>query len=421
MRRISGGDDRGAVAIVVSFFSVVMFMFGALIVDLGVARVTRRDAQNAADASALAAADALYPSGPTPDFAASVAAVKAYASANLGTTDGDWAGCSTTDNLPYTPSGTTRCISFDSATSPVNVRVIVPESHVSSFFGGVVGYHGMDISALAQAQVAPSSKPVCSFCVLGTDTHSLQNGDLSVQDGDVWLNGSVTVGSNGALSTSGSVYINGTVDQPSRVTGTLVQNSALVTDPLSTLAMPSTTGLLVRTDPCTQGPGLYGAVSMSSGGTCTLAPGLYVFTDSLSIGGNKTFIANGVTLYFTCGTGGIIAPCTGDASPGSLDQGGSGAFTLTAPTSGTLKGLTIVYDRADTAGVNLHGSGNLTLSGTVYASASTFTIKGGSCLTPQQTMVVVADVAFAGNGSCFATKYAPAINISIPGDTGLVR
>jgi hypothetical protein len=421
MRRISGGDDRGAVAILVALFSVVMFMFGALVVDLGAARVTRRDAQNAADASALAGTDALYPSGPTPDFSGAVAAVKSYASSNLGTTDSDWAACTTTQNLAYTPSGTTKCISFDSATSPVNVRVIVPNSHVSSFFGGVVGYHGMDITALAQAQVGASTRPVCSFCVLGSGMHSVQNGNLSIQDGDIWTNGSVTIGSNGALSSSGSVYVHGTVDQPSRVTGTLVQNSDLVSDPLSTLAMPSTTGLLVKTDPCSQGPGRYGAVSMSSGGTCTLAAGLYVFTDPLSIGGSKTFIANGVTLFFTCGTGGIIASCFGDPTPGSLDQGGSGAFTLTAPTSGALKGLTVVYDRGDTAGINLHGSGTLTLGGTIYASASTFTIKGGSCLTPQQTMVVVSDVAFAGNGSCFTTKYVPAINVNLPGDTGLVR
>src|SRR5205085_7867274 len=57
-RRADGPGDRGAVAILVAVFAIVMFAVGALVVDLGVARVTRRDAQNAADSAALAAANA---------------------------------------------------------------------------------------------------------------------------------------------------------------------------------------------------------------------------------------------------------------------------------------------------------------------------------------------------------------------------
>ena len=49
--------------------------------------------------------------------------------------------------------------------------------------------------------------------------------------------------------------------------------------------------------------------AVSSSGTCTLTPGLYVFTDALSIGGSKTFVANGVTLYFACGAGGTVGSC----------------------------------------------------------------------------------------------------------------
>ena len=171
MRRIGGEPgDRGAVAILVATFAIVMFGVGALIVDLGMARVTRRDAQNAADSAALAAANALYPSGTTPDFTGAVAAAKTFASANYGTTDGDWTGCTTTQNLTYTPAGVSPCISFDSATAPVNVRVIVPSRHVGTFFGGAVGYHGMDVSALAQARLNRDSRPTCVFCVLG-NTH----------------------------------------------------------------------------------------------------------------------------------------------------------------------------------------------------------------------------------------------------------
>jgi hypothetical protein len=432
MRRIAGdGDDRGAVAILVAFFSIVMFMFGALIVDLGVARVTRRDAQNAADASALAGANALYPTGPTPDFAGAVAAVKSFASSNFGTTDADWTGCSTTQNLSYSPSGVSRCISFDSATSPANVRVIVPSKHVSSFFGSVIGYAGMDVNAIAQATVDHSSHPICVFCVLGNATHNLQNGDLTITDGDVWFNGSVTMGPQGSVgSANGTTHIQGTATPLNQVTDPKEVSAASVADPLATTitlpptdmsALPATP----KTDPCsamTGGPGFYGAVSLSGGGTCTLQPGLYVFTDAFTVGGSGTVVGTGVTLYFTCGTGGVrAATCTGDASPGTLDASGGNGFTISAPTSGGLKGLAIVSDRDNGSTLNLQGGAAGAITGTIYAPAALLTMGGSGCAASSHTMVVVKDFTLNGNNACFKTTYALSDNVGIRGDTGLVR
>ena len=420
LSRLRPGPDgeNGAVAIIVALFAIVMFGLASLVVDLGIARDTRRQAQNAADAAALAAAGALYTTGPTANFTAASAAARSYAAANFGTTSADWTTCSNDSPLAYAP--VTSCISFDSATAPTRVRVVVPGKFSPSAFGSIFGYSGMTVDALADAKLDNGSIPVCSFCVLGAGAHDLQNGNLVVQDGSLWINGSLGIGSNGQVS-AGTTYVGGTANPTSKVTGTLVQNSTAVTDPLSTMALPSTSGLLLRSDPCSQGPGRYGPVTMSSGGTCTLSPGLYVFTDTLSIGGSKTFVADGVTLYFTCGSGGTQGTCSSDLTPGNLDQGGSGAFTLTAPASGATKGLAIVYERDNPAQLYLHGSGNFTLSGTVYAPAATFVARGGSCITPQQTMVVVSDVQFSGNGSCFSSRYVPALNIDLPPSTpGLV-
>ncbi len=288
MRRVFGeAEDRGAVAILVSVFSIVMFVVAALIVDLGMARVTRRDAQNAADAAALAAANALYPSGSTPDFTAAVTAAKAFASSNYGTTAADWSGCSTTQSLPYTPAGESRCISFDSATTPVNVRVIVPGKHVSSFFGGAVGYRGMDVSAMAQALVDRSSHPSCVFCVLGNTTHALQNGNVTVADGDVYFNGSITMNPNGGVAASGgTTYIQGTATPLNQVSNPRQTGVAAVTDPLAaSIVLPPAglAALTVKSNPCTQGPGLYGSVSLGNS-ACVLTPGLYTFTDTFALG-----------------------------------------------------------------------------------------------------------------------------------------
>jgi hypothetical protein len=424
-RRGDDAGDRGAVAILVAVFSIVMFAVGALVVDLGVARVTRRDAQNAADSAALAAANALYPSGSTPNFDAAVTAAKAFAAANYGTTDSEWNACATAQNLTYTPAGVSSCISFDSAVTPVNVRVIVPQKHVGSFFGGVVGYRGMDVSAVAQAQLDRGQQPTCIFCVLGNTTHALQNGDITVTDGDVRFNGSITMNPQGSVTTAnGATYIQGNANPLGQVSTPRQTGAAAVTDPLagSVTLPPSGLGALtLKTDPCSQGPGIYGAVSLSGSGTCTLSAGLYAFTDPLSIGGSRTVTGAGVTLYFTCGTAGVRASsCAGDASPGTLDASGGNGVTITAPTSGALAGLAMAFDRDNAATLSLQGGAGSAVNGSIYAPATTLAMGGNGCGAASQTMVVVYDFTMNGNNACFNTSYQGANNVTILGDTGLV-
>lgn len=428
MRRLRCGSDDGAIAILVAVFAIVLFGFGALIVDLGMARVTRRDAQNAADAAALAAANALYANGQTPDFGAAVTAAKAFAKSNFGTQDSDWSSCATRDRLAYSPAGASACISFDSSTTPANVRVVIPVRHVDSFFGEAVGYQGMDVSARAQSQVGEISKPLCAFCVIGPGTHSLQNGTVTMTDGDVWINGSVSLGPQGGISApTGTTYIQGSLNRPSQVSDPTQTGVAAITDPLAGLAVPPTDlGSLSsapKSDPCVDGPGYYGAVSLTGNGTCSLSSGLYVFTEPLSIGGGRSFVANGVTLYFACGVNGVRSSCATDTNPGTLDAGGGGGFTLTALTSGPRKGLAMVYDRGNTARLTVRGnvSGG-TVTGTIYAPDASLDLRGTGCGTSFRSMAVIKDLAMNGNPACFSSVYALDDNVDLPrGDTGLVR
>src|SRR5215213_11026244 len=106
-------DERGAVAVLTAVLAIVLFGIAALVVDLGVARDSRRQAQNTADAAALAAANALYatraPNLNQPgDFDAAVEAAKSYAAENYGTTEAEWAACSipSSDALGYEHPGT---------------------------------------------------------------------------------------------------------------------------------------------------------------------------------------------------------------------------------------------------------------------------------------------------------------------------
>ena len=91
--------------------------------------------------------------------------------ANFGTTDADWASCSATPPTPkWTQGGSgTDCILFNNnANNPTKLQVVLPSKHVDSFFGGLVGYGGMDISARAQATIREDDVPGCALCVQGT-------------------------------------------------------------------------------------------------------------------------------------------------------------------------------------------------------------------------------------------------------------
>ncbi len=141
-------DEGGAVAVLTALLAVVLLSMAALVVDLGIARDSRRQAQNTADSAALAAANALYatraPNLNQPgDFVAAVNAAKRYAAENYGTTEAEWRGCSTDQALDYQNPGTwTNCITFDSFLYPRQVLIVVPVREQPVFFGGVVGYEG---------------------------------------------------------------------------------------------------------------------------------------------------------------------------------------------------------------------------------------------------------------------------------------
>ena len=111
LRGTGARDERGAVAVVVALLVTVLVIMVALVVDLGLARDTRRASQNAADASALAGANALYPVAgcvgglATPCTADAISAVKSYALDNFGVSAADWSGCTATLPSGYVAQG----------------------------------------------------------------------------------------------------------------------------------------------------------------------------------------------------------------------------------------------------------------------------------------------------------------------------
>lgn len=409
-------QDAGAVAVLTAVLSVMLFGIAALVVDLGIARDNRRQAQNTADAAALAAANALYATTPLSlnapgDFTAAVRAAKDYAAKNYGTTEEEWAGCVNPEPLKFQAPGTrTSCISFDEPVYPKQVLVVVPLRMQPSMFGGVFGYTGVSIGALAQARLAPGGTRVCTFCVLGDDTSNIQNGDLNVTGGNAYFNGNITLNPNGLVNSikgnvvsddgtvvedGGNTYVSGSVNRPTNVQpgGGLQVDQPRVVDPLAAQVLPFVTQSTLGPrsgspcDPLTGGPGIYGGASLR-GGTCVLTPGLYVFTGTLDLAGGATLIADGATLYFTCGSGTSAAPCREGDEGGQIKMRGGAQYGFTAPLRSTyptstyptvteeLYGYSLVFDRYNAATTSLGGNSQSFISGTVYGVSTTLEIFG---------------------------------------------
>ena len=397
-RRSVAHDERGAVAVVVALSITVLVILVALVVDIGLARDTRRVSQNAADASALAAANSLYPVAgcvggvAKPCTADAIAAVKSYAATNFAVTAGEWASC--TSSLPsgYVGQGGTSCIAFNNnGVNPTKVLVKIPVRNVSTSFAGIIGKSQIAVGSSAEAELGVEVK--CSLCFLGPV--EAENADFSVSGGSIAVNGNVNAGPN-SYWTSNSNGIVGTVS--GGVFTPAPTGISPFVDPMASLPLPlDTTGLTVKTNPCgalpTNGPGIYNSsISLGNNVTCVLQPGLYVINNTWQIGNNTTITGVGVTIFVP--------------NPGYLNFK-NGSVTFAAPLVGPFKDLAIVYARDNTNPISIQGNGSTSISGIVYAPASALDFNGNSCFGFSGGPIVVNGVDLAnGNQSCLSITSA---------------
>jgi hypothetical protein len=421
-RSVAARDESGAVAVLVAVLTLVLFAIAALVVDLGLARDTRRQAQNAADASALAAANAMYATG-VADVAAATAAAKRYAAQNFGTTDTQWATCADParpgDFAPV--GGQTPCVSFKGLPTPTEVRVVMPTRRVDTPLAGALGITSVGVAAEAQAKITPGGAAACGLCVIGSGEHDLQNGDIVVSGASIWLNGTVEARNNGTATATGGgqIYLQGTKPSKGDFAPTPYENQPAIPDPLAFLTLPpSTAGLTAKTGSAcgNGGPGIYRTLGIS--GNCTLQPGLYVVTGDNHLSGQTSVTAQGVTLYFTCQQSGTTTPapraCNQGENGGDLLMTGQAELDITAPTSGPLAGLAIVADRNNSAEFGWRGNGGLQSTGTIYLKSGTLNYRGNGAGRALDSLIVVDSLTFNGNPSAFISTYTVTKNVQLP-------
>ncbi|GAC1421406.1 MAG: pilus assembly protein TadG-related protein [Burkholderiaceae bacterium] len=140
-------------------------------------------------------------------------------------------------------------------------------------------------------------------------------------------------------------------------------------------------------------PGCYsGSITVNAGATLNLNPGIYYLDGAtFSVAGNATVTGSGVTLVFT-GSG---------SSWGSASIGSNANVTLTAPSSGSTKGIVMYGDRNMPVGTafNLEGSGTQNFGGAIDLPKAALKFAGGNGTTTSCTQIIADTITFTGSSN----------------------
>lgn len=155
-------SERGAIIIQVMVALVVLSGFTMFVVDYGVMWVGRGQAQNTADAAAMAAAVSLAFDRPGQPFDATgpTATVNAMVSANKVWGDAAVADVSFSANPLSAPSFPSGC-GFDNCVKVVVHRDSAHNNPLPTFFGTIVGVDGQGVRAAAVAKWTPANASRC--------------------------------------------------------------------------------------------------------------------------------------------------------------------------------------------------------------------------------------------------------------------
>lgn len=375
--------DRGGVAVLFAVLSVVITAAVGVGVDYGRSAIVRAILQRTVDTAALAGASAY--SSPA---AVTLATTLTQNYVSTGT-------AALPERATVTASTITPGTTGGAYTMSVNVTASVPTTFMSLYQSAIP----VSVSAAAK------NTGVTSACVLALDPGA---------SGAAQISGSTVVNLNNCgmtvNSTSpSSLTVSGTLDTNSltlggNFSGCCVSSPIIKTyepatpDPYASLPMPTYTGCDQRNfntaQTLTLNPGVYcGGISLTGGANVTLSPGTYILDGgNLKVAGNAAMAGTGVT---------IILTSSGDASSiGSVDFEGGSIVQLSAPTSGTLAGITIWVDGKAPLETNTIAGGNAnTFSGVIYMPSEDPTFSGGATSTNGCLQLVANQIKFSGTSN----------------------
>lgn len=387
LRRLHS-DRKGAMAIVLAMVLPALAGFMSLGVETGLWFAQRRQLQTVADAAALAGAYEVK-NGRTTYIASSATA---DAARNSFTASG-----TSTLTVNHPPSSGT----YSGNSQAVEVVVSAePTLLFSKLFLS-------DLKVTARA-VAKATTSTGEACVLALNTAAADtayftgSADITLKNCGVAANSD----SNQALAVSGSATL--TADFIETVgnytvsgSGKLTVNQALtgvsaITDPFSSLTVPShsscTYNNVTAKNTTTLSPGTYcGGLTVNANANVTLNPGTYVIDgSSFSINGQATVTGSGVTIILTDRNG----------SYSQLQINGGATVNISAPTSGTYKGVAFMGDpNAGFMVQKFNGGSTMNINGAVYFPTQEVDFTGGNNAATSCLRLIANTVKFTGNAN----------------------
>lgn len=393
-------DRRGTVTIFFAIWGLAVFGLAAIGVDGGYWYLLRRQAQNAADAAAMAGVVSLAFNG--------TAAVSRIVDAGeaLATDNGFGTGATVAINGFTSASGITSAVnpgptSGPYAGNPNAVEAIIHRpapALLTRLIDGIAGIAPPTVGVRAVALLASGAGKVCVLSETGT----IEFTGASVSSGPGCVFASNYTGSpaiythdNGTAVTAYTLFASGRIDTS--------MGSVTLAQPPSQYQLPSA-------DPYAAANSYVFSTSPAQSFTTAPQPGYY---SGISISGNKTYnFASGV---YVIGSGGFTVHGTANlncsactfvvTNGGTIDFNGTGTFNLTALSNDSaypaLDGV-LFYTKPQTGPCNgscktptvtINGTPAQTYDGSMYFPGITATISGNSSITNQPLSTCFSIVA----------------------------
>lgn len=384
--------ERGQALIMVAVLMAAVLGLSGLVFDYGKGAWEHRQAQNAADAAALAGAFAIYNGS-----SESTATTKANQIAQQDGFD--------VVDIPTITFFDSNGNQTSIPSSVQSVKAAVADSFATTPLMHAVGVSNITVYGKATAKMQTGGLGQCVLCLREPHNTGLNAGDgstVTVGPGNIAVNSdcqtcAIVTSDSDSITAPQIGVVGGTSGSPQNFHPSPTTISPvpdpLINVPVPTCASGNPTGhpniSLSGSSSQTLGPGTYQNINLSDQAAVTLQPGVYCITGALNTVDTSSFSGSGVMLFFTCGSYPDAQACaSGGQAGGSLTFKGQSVYNVTAPTSGTYQGLSLFYDRNNNSAITMNDAPTDTFSGTIYAKSSALNVWDRGTVSVDSLVVV---------------------------------
>lgn len=397
MRSRFAREDGGQAVVLVAILFMTLLFFVGLALDTGQLSSARRRMQESTDSAAFGGAVALYQGATT---AQAIAAARADATMNGYTNGGTTTVVVNSPPASGTYAGDARYVEVIIA-QPVAPNLL-PKTFTAVSTRGVGG-----AAPTVSGDAILALNPTADFAIMtqgsggvratgGDITSDSTGGSAVIRRGG----GTITAASPRQILTAGGYQAGCCTPAP-------LGGQPRHADPLAGFPMPACpagSSNCTIYQPCCSSPldpGVYSSISLG-GSNLVLNPGTYIIRGGgINSGGNGTLMGNGVTIFVTT----TSYPNTGTNCAGTKISG-DGGFNISAPTSGTYKGMVYYQDPSCAATFIIEGNGStLSSTGTFYMPKAKLLMQANGDMTAR-SRIIADTIELSGDGNLNVTYNA---------------